>query len=183
MRAIHSLELAALTSPSRSRLTGQRTRHILRAVSQSQPVSSFSYLVSPRSSSILPFYLGPRPHLRTMADDKSGKQATLGYVRDGQMTLGCVDVAPRREAPNSLDLSLSNLMPLLTRFLPYPDGSLDPTPTRTKPRRSRPHCHLVGNGKDRVAMQTTRRSTTRQRMGLTPSPLTERLTERSKQRV
>lgn len=37
-----------------------------------------------------------------MADDKSRKQATLGYVRDGQQTIGCVDNIRWRMRPLNL---------------------------------------------------------------------------------
>ena len=39
---------------------------------------------------------------RIMADDKSRKQATLGYVRDGQQTIGCVDNIRWRMRPPTL---------------------------------------------------------------------------------
>lgn len=39
---------------------------------------------------------------RIMADDKSRKQATLGYVRDGQQTIGCVDSIRWRMRPFKL---------------------------------------------------------------------------------
>lgn len=39
-----------------------------------------------------------------MADGKGGKQATLGYVKDGQQTLGCVGGCQWRMRPSHICL-------------------------------------------------------------------------------
>lgn len=62
-----------------------------------------------------------------MADDKSGKQATLGYVRDSQMTIGCVHLVLARAAPVGLDMLQSVAMitaDLLTPFFHAPQEIL-----------------------------------------------------------
>src|SRR6059058_562193 len=42
---------------------------------------------------------------RTMAENKSGKQATLGYVRNSQQTIGCVERIWMAHASFSTDKS------------------------------------------------------------------------------
>lgn len=51
--------------------------------------------------------LSSRPYFRVMAGDKGRKQATLGYVRDPQLTIGCVDVARQDwiDLPGLVDLN------------------------------------------------------------------------------
>lgn len=56
---------------------------------------------------------------RIMADEKGGKQATLGYVKDGQQTLGCVGDCQWRMRPSHLCLCfiISNYIWLMCMFV------------------------------------------------------------------
>lgn len=47
------------------------------------------YTIKATADALLPSF---RPPVLIMADKKGGKQATLGYVRDSQSTIGCVAV-------------------------------------------------------------------------------------------
>lgn len=75
---------------------------------------------------------------RIMADDKSRKQATLGYVRDGQQTIGCVDTIRWRMRPFILTSlgSCFSFTPLI-HTIRLAGGFSAPVPANR--RRSKPH--------------------------------------------
>lgn len=90
----------------------------------------------------------------TMSDDKSRKQATLGYVRDSQMTIGCVKMLLMREAP--IDSRVRR--PAQNEFanslhFPPPGDSSAPISMEIKHRRSKQLCPLAERGREQAVMR------------------------------
>lgn len=134
----------ALLSLSRSRpticrrLTGKHT--FLTTPISHLPLALFSTtLIENRGRNSSPT---TRLFSPVMADDKSRKQATLGYVRDKQQTIGCVDILSMAHAPFTPGLCwLIYLCIMLIDSTHIAGDSLGRTPISRQ--KSKPHWLLA----------------------------------------
>jgi hypothetical protein len=91
-----------------------------------------------------------------MADDKSRKQATLGYVRDSQLTIGCVDgrfaaeIIRGSSVPHSPEPRMTGLANILRRAIVGDSSAQMRAPI--KHQRNRRHWHSVERGKNLLVM-------------------------------